>query len=105
MLRPASSWQCIGFPLTAAHQAKVVNFLLNTLPRVSPEDPAGVPLRMARPAAKRTSWDSALIGPDNRPRAAYYVLANTLDSWGITPNCALSELPPACQSVTADSSS
>lgn len=89
-----------GFALTAAHQAKVDNFLLNTLPRISPRI-RRVYLYEWRAPAKPTTWDSALIAYDNRPRQAYDVLANTLAAWGIEPNCAISTLPPACDTVRA----
>jgi hypothetical protein len=89
-----------GFALTAAHQAKVDNFLLNTLPRISPRIQR-VYLYEWRAPAKPTTWDSALIAYDNRPRQAYDVLANTLAAWGIEPNCAISTLPPACDATSA----
>jgi hypothetical protein len=93
-----------GFALTSAHQAAVDSFLLDTLPSLSPRIQR-IYLYEWRSPRERTSWDSALISYTNKPRPAYDVLADTLDAWGIVPNCALSELPPACQSVTADSSS
>jgi hypothetical protein len=35
------------------------------------------------------------------PRAGYGVLAKTLTSWGIKPNCTISRVPPACAQGTA----
>jgi hypothetical protein len=84
-----------SFPLTAHHEAQVDSFLLNKLAAISPRIQR-VYLYEWRALRKHSAWDSAVIGADNRPRPAYDVLANTLDSWGITPNCAISTLPPAC---------
>jgi hypothetical protein len=45
-------------------------------------------------------WDSALISWTGVPRPGYDVLANTLDSWGIAPNCTISTVPPACSTAS-----
>jgi hypothetical protein len=88
-----------GFAMTDAHQAKVVNFLLNTLPSVSPRIQR-IYLYEWRAPVKRTAWDSSLITYNNRPRAAFEVLASTLENWGIPPNCASLTFPPPCTSTT-----
>jgi hypothetical protein len=88
------------FPLTARHEAEVDSFLLNKLTAISPRIQR-VYLYEWRALRKNTAWDSAVIGTHDRPRPAYDVLANTLDSWGIKPNCAISTLPPACKAYRA----
>ena len=88
-----------GFPQNAAHAAKVDSFILNTLGSLSPriqriylyEWDARTPV---------DSWDSALISYDNLPRPGYEVVARTLDSWGVTPDCSISSVPPGCAGAT-----
>jgi hypothetical protein len=93
----------VGFPLTTRHQAQVDSFLLNALPSLSRRIQR-VYLYEWRAPRKRTSWDSAVITYANEPRPAYDVLADALDAWGIAPDCAVSELPPACHTLTASAS-
>ena len=84
-----------GFPQNAAHAALVDSYVLNTLGSLSPrvqrvylyEWDAQTPL---------DSWDTALISYTGAPRKGYAVLAKTLLSWGIQPNCAISRVPPTC---------
>lgn len=87
-----------GFPLTAAHQARVDNFLLNRLPGLSPRIQR-VYLYEWRSLRKHANWDSALVAYDNEPRPAYAVLANTLSAWGVAPDCTISSAPPACAAL------
>ena len=88
-----------GFPLTPAHAATVDRFLLTKVAALSPRIKRIYLYEWRRPSA-HSGWDSALIAYNNVPRRAYKVLANTLDAWGITPNCALSLVPPACKGST-----
>jgi hypothetical protein len=85
----------LGFPLTSTHEARVDNYLLNRLPSLSARIQR-VYLYEWRSPRPRALWDSALITYSGEPRPAYDVLARTLDAWGITPDCALLELPPTC---------
>jgi len=89
-----------GFPLTQHHQAAVDNFLLNTLPSLSPRIQR-IYLYEWRSPHEHTSWDSALIGYGGDPRPAYDVLASTLHAWGIDPNCTLAPAPPSCIAAPA----
>ncbi|HEY5261631.1 MAG TPA: hypothetical protein VIJ33_05925 [Solirubrobacteraceae bacterium] len=84
------------FPLTPQHEAQVDSFLLNKLGSISHRIQR-IYLYEWRALRKHANWDSAVIGTNNRPRPAYDVLADTLDSWGITPDCSISTLPPACR--------
>jgi hypothetical protein len=84
----------VGFTENAAHAALVDRFILTKLARLSP--------RIQRiylydwNVSKGASWDSALISPTGTTRPGYDVLANTLASWGIAPNCTVSRVPPPC---------
>jgi hypothetical protein len=86
-----------AFSENPQHAAKVDRFILTKLANLSP--------RIKRVylydwnVSQGSTWDSALIAPDGQPRPGYDVLANTLDGWGITPNCALSTVPPACADI------
>ncbi|HUB75905.1 MAG TPA: hypothetical protein VL977_02555 [Solirubrobacteraceae bacterium] len=86
----------VGFPQNARHAAKVDRFILTKL--------AGLSGRIRRVylydwnVARGATWDSALISWNGQPRPGYDVLANTLDAWGISPNCSISTVPPACSS-------
>jgi hypothetical protein len=87
-----------AFPLTTAHQAKVDNFLLNKLPKLSGRIQR-IYLYEWRALKKKASWDSALIAYNDQPRKAYTVLADALANWGIAPNCTLAKRPPTCSGV------
>jgi hypothetical protein len=78
-----------------AHAAAVDNFILNRLALLSPRI-ARVYLYEWRQGPRRNRWDSALMAPSGQPRPGYYVLARTLASWGVKPDCAISSAPPAC---------
>jgi hypothetical protein len=85
----------VGFIQGAQHAAKVDRFILGTLDRLSPRIQR-VYLYEWNAQSAHDKWDSALISWTGVPRPAYDVLANTLDSWGIEPNCTISTVPPAC---------
>jgi hypothetical protein len=85
----------VGFTQGAQHAAKVDRFILGTLDRLSPRIQR-VYLYEWNAQTSHDKWDSALISWTGVPRPAYDVLANTLDSWGIQPNCTISTVPPAC---------
>jgi hypothetical protein len=85
-----------GFPQNAKHAAKVDSFILHTLVGLSPRIQR-VYLYEWAAKTNHDSWDSALISYNGIPRPGYDVLANTLSSWGIAPDCAISTAPPACQ--------
>lgn len=87
-----------GFTQNATHAAKVDSFILNTLGSLSPRI-GRVYLYEWNAKTRRDTWDSALISYNNIPRPGYKVLANTLRSWGIKPNCSISRVPPACPHV------
>jgi hypothetical protein len=84
----------VGFPENATHAAKVDRFILTKLAKLSP--------RIRRiylyewNASRGSGWDSGLISATGQPRPGYDVLAETLDAWGITPDCAVSMVPPGC---------
>jgi hypothetical protein len=84
-----------GFTQSAAHAAKVDNFILHTIGSLSPRIQR-IYLYEWNAVTKHDSWDTALISYNKQPRAGYDVLANTLYSWGIKPDCAISRVPPAC---------
>ncbi|MGD0196691.1 MAG: hypothetical protein ABSC56_02110 [Solirubrobacteraceae bacterium] len=86
------------FPLTTSHQATVDGFLLNKLGSLS-QRIQRIYLYEWQAVRTRTSWDSALIAADDKPRPAYDVLANTLAAWGIKPDCAISTVPPPCRAA------
>jgi hypothetical protein len=65
------------FPENARHAATVTRYLLTQLSFISPRI-ARVYLYEWNAASRRDAWDSALIGPDGRPRPAYYVLYDAL---------------------------
>ena len=89
----------VGFPLTLKHAARVDRFLLTKVPALSPRIKV-IYLYEWRPPTARAPWDTALISWNNSVRPGYDVLANTLDAWGITPNCVLSLVPPACKNAS-----
>jgi hypothetical protein len=84
-----------GFPESAAHAAKVDRYLLDTIGSLSPRIQR-IYLYEWDANTSHDSWDSALISPTGKPRAGYDVLAQTLDSWGIKPDCSISSVPPTC---------
>jgi hypothetical protein len=88
----------VHFPQSAAHAAIVDNFILNTLANLSPRIQR-VYLYEWNAVTPNDGWDSALISWNGVPRQGYYVLANTLDAWGIAPNCSISVVPPACAGI------
>jgi hypothetical protein len=85
----------VGFKQNANHAAKVDRFILNKLATISPRIKR-VYLYDWSVATAQMGWDSALISWTGAIRPGYDVLANTLDAWGITPDCAISTAPPAC---------
>ena len=76
-------------------QATVDRFILDRLARLSPRIKR-VYLYQWQAASPRQGWDSALISSTGAPRPAYYALAQTLAAWGVEPDCAISQVPPAC---------
>ena len=84
-----------GFPQNATHAAKVDHYILDTLGSLSPRIQR-VYLYEWDAKTRHDSWDSALISYNNIPRPGYKVLAKTLNSWGIKPNCSISRVPPTC---------
>ena len=84
-----------GFPLTLRHEAAVDRFLLTRVAALSPRIQR-IYLYEWRPPTRHASWDTALLSYNGAPRPAYDVLANALDAWGITPNCAVSRAPAPC---------
>ena len=89
-----------GFPQNATHAAKADSYVLNTLGSLSPRIQR-IYLYEWDAQTKLDSWDTALISYNNVPRPGYNVLANTLFSWGVKPNCALSTVPPSCKKTGA----
>ncbi|MGH2852295.1 MAG: hypothetical protein ACRDLP_16995 [Solirubrobacteraceae bacterium] len=84
-----------GFPQNAAHAAVVDRYLLDTVGALSP--------RLQRiyfyewdAKTPHDGWDTGLISYTGVPREGYAGLANTLSSWGIQTNCAISRIPPTC---------
>ncbi|MGA2469311.1 MAG: hypothetical protein ABSG64_01305 [Solirubrobacteraceae bacterium] len=94
----------VHFTQNATHAATVDKFILTKLAGLSPRIQR-VYLYEWNAMTSYDSWDSALISWTGVPRPAYDVLANTLDSWGIKPNCALSNVPPACAASGATGAS
>ncbi|HUB76031.1 MAG TPA: hypothetical protein VL977_03195 [Solirubrobacteraceae bacterium] len=86
----------VGFPLTAAHAARVDAYILHDVTRLSPRIQR-VYLYQWQMPTPHASWDTAVIAYDGVPRPAYDVIASTLAGWGVAPDCAVSTLPPACR--------
>jgi hypothetical protein len=84
-----------GFPQNAAHAAKVDTYILKTLGSLNPRIQR-IYLYEWDAKTKRDSWDTALISYNNKPRPGYGVVARTLYSWGVHPECAISLVPPNC---------
>jgi hypothetical protein len=84
-----------GFTQSAAHAAKVDNFILHTIGSLSPRIQR-IYLYEWNAVTKHDSWDTALISYNKKPRPGYDVLARTLFAWGVRPNCAISLVPPNC---------
>jgi hypothetical protein len=92
-----------GFPQNASHAAKVDAYVLDKLGSLSPRIQR-IYLYEWDAKTPHDSWDTALISYTGVPRPGYDVLANTLHSWGIRPNCAISSVPPACPKSPTGSS-
>jgi hypothetical protein len=84
-----------GFTQDAAHAAKVDTYILKTIGSLSPRIQR-IYLYEWDAKTKHDSWDTALISYNGKPRAGYDVLARTLFSWGVRPDCAISLVPPNC---------
>jgi hypothetical protein len=84
-----------GFPQNATHAAKVDSYILNTIGSLSSRIQR-IYLYEWDAKTRLDSWDSALISYNTIARPGYTVLADTLDAWGIKPNCKISRVPPAC---------
>jgi hypothetical protein len=84
-----------GFPQNPSHAAKVDAYVLDKLGSLSPRIQR-IYLYEWDAKTPHDSWDTALISYTGLPRPGFDVLANTLRSWGIRPNCAISSVPPAC---------
>jgi hypothetical protein len=87
-----------GFPQDAAHAAKVDQYVLDTIGSMNPRIQR-VYLYEWEAKTTHDSWDSALISYTNAPREGYDVVAKSLYSWGIHPNCVLSRVPPTCTGI------
>jgi hypothetical protein len=85
-----------GFPQNAVHAGRVDHYVLNVLGELSPRIQR-VYLYEWDAKTSHDSWDSALISYNNIPRPGYKALAETLNAWGIKPNCLISKTPPACK--------
>jgi hypothetical protein len=77
------------------HEATVDRFILDKLAALSGRIQR-IYLYEWRAASAHDLWDSALIAASGQPRPAYDILAETLDAWGIKPDCKISSAPPAC---------
>ena len=84
-----------GFPQNAAHAARADRFLLSTLAAISPRVQR-VYLYEWDAHSPHDGWDTALISAAGATRESYVVLAQTLLSWGIRPDCTISRVPPTC---------
>ena len=84
-----------GFPQNAAHAGIADYYVLNTIGKLSPRIQR-IYLYEWDAKTPRDGWDSALISYTGAPRQGYRALANTLNSWGIRPTCAISRVPPTC---------
>jgi hypothetical protein len=84
-----------GFPQNAAHAATVDSYLLNTISALS-RRVQRIYLYEWDAKTPRDGWDTALISYTGAPRQGYIGLAKALNSWGIRPNCAISQVPPTC---------
>jgi hypothetical protein len=89
-----------AFPQNASHAAKADAFVLDKIGSLSPRIQR-IYLYEWDAKTAHDSWDTALISYNNIPRPGYDVVANTLDAWGIKPNCAISRVPPACAKAKA----
>lgn len=83
------------FPQNAAHAAVVNHYVLTTLGSISRRIQR-IYLYEWNARSARDGWDTAEISYTGAPREAYVVLAQTLVSWGILPNCKVSRVPPTC---------
>jgi hypothetical protein len=88
-----------GFPENAKHAAKVDRFILDKLANLSPRIQR-IYLYEWNGVKAHKSWDSALISYRGVVRPAYKVVAQTLLSWGIKPNCTISKVPASCSPVS-----
>ena len=86
------------FPQNAAHAAKVDSFILKTIGSLSARIQR-IYLYEWDAKTRHDSWDTALISYTGAPRESYMVLAKTLYSWGIKPDCAISLAPPTCTGI------
>jgi len=84
-----------GFTQNATHAAKVDTYILDKIGSLSPRIQR-IYLYEWDARTRLDSWDSALISYNTIPRPGYKVVAETLSSWGIRPNCSISKVPPAC---------
>jgi hypothetical protein len=84
-----------GFTENAQHAATVDRFILDKLAKLSPRIQR-VYLYEWNGSKAHRSWDSALISHAGAVRPAYNVVAQTLLSWGIKPNCSISAVPSSC---------
>lgn len=92
-----------SFPEGLAHSARADRYILTKLANLSPRIQR-VYLYEWAADSPHDSWDSALISWTGAPRESYDVVAETLLSWGIRPDCALSRVPPTCTGIGAGGS-
>jgi len=83
----------VNFAQGARHAAAVDRFILRKLVKLSPRIQR-VYLYEWKAVSRHDTWDSAVISWNNSVRPAYDVIASTLASWGIKPDCAISLVRP-----------
>jgi polysaccharide biosynthesis protein PslG len=89
-----------GFPQNAAHAATVDSYLLDRIGSLSRRIQR-IYLYEWDAKTPHDGWDTALISYTGAPREGYDVVARTLESWGIKPNCTISSVPPNCARLPA----
>jgi len=89
-----------SFPEGLAHSAVVDRYILTKLANLSPRIQR-IYLYEWNAITPHDGWDSALISSTGAPRESYDVVAETLLSWGIRPDCAISRVPPTCTGIGA----
>jgi hypothetical protein len=81
----------VKFPMSAGRAATVTKFLFSTLARLSPRVQRIYLYHWNTGVGDGTTWDSGLIGPDDKARPALQILAGTLGVKLVAP---LPVLPP-----------
>jgi hypothetical protein len=68
----------VKFPMSASHAAKATRFVFSTLAKLSPRVQRVYLYHWNTGAGDGRTWDSGLIGPDDKGRPALQILASTL---------------------------